>query len=81
MINAWNSLSQDNKVKLVIVILVAVFSVIAYLWQSEVKPTKPISNNTPVTIEQTTSGNNSPVISNTKGNVIFNSNSPDSGKP
>ncbi len=42
---------------------------------------KPVSpNETKPTITQTTSGNSSPAVSDTKGNVIFNINGSDSGK-
>lgn len=80
MIEHWKALSQDNRVKLVIVILGAVFAVLGYLGKPSFESTKPASGKPPATVTQTTSGDGSPAVSGTKGDVTINMNSPAPGK-
>jgi hypothetical protein len=82
MIKIWKSLSQSYKGILVnnfvYFILLAVFGVLAYFVQRWWEPIKP--TDTQVTQIQTTSGDNSPSVYGTKGNVTININNPASDK-
>ncbi len=80
MINKWKEITQDNKVKLIIVMLVALFSVVGYFGKGWFESTKPLSSETQATATQKTSGDSSPAVSGTKGDVTININSTDSGK-
>ncbi len=80
MLNRWNNLSQDNKVKLIIVMLTATLAAAGYLGKNWFQPTPSTSSDTPATVTQTTAGESSPTIANTKGDVTLNINSPNSGK-
>ncbi len=74
---AWlKSLTEDNKVKLMIVILGAVLAAAGYIGKLWFESTPQSSSDSKETITQTTSNDNSPTISNTKGDVTININSP-----
>ncbi len=80
MINKWKALGSDNQVKLFIVILGAVFAVIGFFGKDWLESTKiPIGNFQPI-VTQTTSGVVSPAVSDTKGDVTINLNTPDQAK-
>lgn len=74
MIDKWKSISQDNKVKFIIIFL----SVLGYLGKRWLEPIKP--TDTQATQVQTTSGDNSPLVNETTGNVTINYNNPASDK-
>jgi len=80
MIDKWKSLTQDNQVKLIIPILIAVLAVVGYFWKKGFESTPPLSSDTMETVKQTTSGESSPAISGTKGDVTINITNPDTGK-
>ena len=80
MLNWWNTLTQDNKVKLIIVILGAVLAVVGYFGEDWFESTKASSGDSQATVTQTTSGDSSPAVSGTKGDVTININTPDQGK-
>ncbi len=80
MITWLKLLSQDNKVKVLIVILGAALAVAGYFGQRWLETSKLASTETKATVTQTTSGNNSSTISDTTGDVTININPPDSGK-
>jgi hypothetical protein len=71
MINKWNSLSQNNKITLAIVILTALFGVLDYFGKSWFESS---SNESGSTVTQTTSSNYSPAINDTNGDVTININ-------
>jgi len=87
ILDKWKALSQDNRVKLMIVILGAVLAVIGYFGKSWLESAKsppvvidsstPSRNYTKSTVTQTTSGDSSPAVSGTKGDVTININGPD----
>jgi hypothetical protein len=74
MLTWLKSLSQDNKVKVLIVILGAALAAAGYFGQRWFETTEPASPETKATVTQTTSGNNSPAVSGTKGDVTININ-------
>jgi len=68
MIDKWNALSQNNKIALIVVILSALFAVLGYLGNRWLEP--PPTEPAPISkVEQKTTGDNSPAISGTKGDV------------
>ena len=80
MINKWKSLTQDNKVKLIIPILIAVLAAVGYFWKKGFEDKSVVSSDTMETVTQTTSGDSSPAISGTKGDVTITINNPDTEK-
>ncbi len=71
MIDIWNSLTQNNKITLVIFILTTLFAVLGYFGKSWFES---LFNESGPTVTQTTSGNYSPVINDTNGDVTININ-------
>ena len=74
MIDKWNSLTQNNKITLVIFILTILFGVFGYFGKSWLESS---SNGPGLTVTQTTSGIHSPAINDTNGDVTININRSD----
>ena len=72
MIDKWNSLTQNNKIKLVICILTALFAVFGYFGESWLESSSNDSG--------PTSGNYSPAINYTNGDVSIDINRSDPEK-
>lgn len=67
----WKDLSQDNKVKLIVVILGAVLAVMGYFGKGWFESPDISASDTEASVTQTTSGDSSPTISGTKGDVTI----------
>ncbi len=78
MLTWLKSLSQDNKVKLLIVILGAALAAAGYFGQRWFESAALASPEIKATDTQTTTGKNSPAVSGTKGDVTININRPQS---
>ncbi len=74
MLSWLKSLTDDNKVKLLIVILGAALASVGYFGQHWFESAASASPETKATVTQTTSGKNSPAVSGTKGDVTININ-------
>lgn len=74
MIDKWKSLTQNNKITLVIFILTVLFSVLGYFGKSWLESS---FNEPGPTVTQTTSGDYSPAINDTNGDLTININRSD----
>ncbi len=80
MINNWKKITQDNKVRLIIPILIAVLGVIGYFGKGWFESPTTLKATTYTAITQSTAGDSSPAVTGAKGDVTININSPDSEK-
>jgi len=83
MLNRWKSLTQDNKVKLIGIVLAAALSAIGYIGIQGFQTTEPVmteqqdATDTKAATTQTTFGNHSSTFSGIKGDVTININDPE----